>query len=227
MTILIVENDAALASFLTSCLGREGYKVKVVADAAAALETFRNECPNLTLINLGLSGGDGLLREMHSGNEASAIMILTADRSASVHARCLDAGADDVVSMPFSPLELRARCRALLRRTRDFQNVLVIGDVVIDRVEHSLTVGTHPVVMTKREYMLIEYLATRRGHVVRRAELLIDCWGGTPPVTAGMVDVYIAYLRRKLKAAGAPNLIQTVRGEGFAIARETALCLAS
>jgi DNA-binding response OmpR family regulator len=172
----------------------------------------------LTILDLDLPRRDGVevLRFLRSVSGDSPILILTARGDMATRVRCLDLGADDYMLKPFALAELRARSRALLRRRRDPSLILRQRDLEVNRVERSVHRDGHRVSLTNKEFALLEYLLLNRGHAVSRSTLLEHVWE-TRVTSTNVVDVYVNYLRRKLGDAGTVPLIQTVRGEGYAI----------
>jgi DNA-binding response OmpR family regulator len=150
------------------------------------------------------------------------VLVLTARQEVETRVRCLDRGADDFLTKPFSLHELRARCRALLRRKREARLVLRTGDLELDRVEHSARRAGQPVLLTNKEFALLEHLVLNRGQCVTRVELLNSVWNMEPTQTTNIVDVYVNYLRRKLKDPPPGKLIHTVRGQGYMVPAELA-----
>jgi DNA-binding response OmpR family regulator len=134
--------------------------------------------------------------------------------------RCLDRGADDLMVKPFSLHELRARCRALLRRTREARLQLRAGDLEVDRLDHTAHRAGSPISLTNKEFALLEHLLLNRGQCVSRVELLDAVWNLDPAQTTNIVDVYVNYLRRKLKDPPPGQLIRTVRGQGYVVPSE-------
>jgi DNA-binding response OmpR family regulator len=151
--------------------------------------------------------------------------VLTARQEVETRVRCLDRGADDFMTKPFSLHELRARCRALLRRKREARLLLRIGDLELDRMEHSARRAGEPVSLTNKEFALLEHLVLNRGQCVSRIELLDSVWNMEPTQTTNIVDVYVNYLRRKLKDPPPGRLIRTVRGQGYMVPVEPAVPL--
>lgn len=219
MRLLVAEDDRALGLFLRRSLEADGHQVTVAADGEMAAEAFAAEMPDLTILDLNLPRRDGMevLQFLRSVNGELPIMILTARNEMETRVRCLDLGADDCMLKPFSLMELRARCRALLRRRREVSLVLRYADLEVDRVNRTAARAGENVQLTNKEFALLEYLLNRRGQCVSRAELLQQVWGMNPEAGANVVDVYVNYLRRKLKDTDPIPLIQTVRGRGYAI----------
>ncbi len=227
MKLLIAEDDKALGLFLTRGLEADGHRVRLATDGAAAIEAFREEMPDLTILDLSLPVKDGeqVLAEMRSIDAELPVLILTARQEVETRIRCLDLGADDLMTKPFSLHELRARCRALLRRKREAKLQLRAGDLELDRLDHTARRGGQPIVLTNKEFALLEHLMLNRGQCVSRVELLDSVWNLEPAQTTNIVDVYVNYLRRKLKDPPPGHLIRTVRGQGYTVPSESDLAL--
>lgn len=219
MRLLIVEDDRALGTFLRKGLEADGHQTVLASDGQAAIEMFEADFPDLTILDLNLPRKDGaeVLRFIRSVNDELPILILTARSELDTKVRCFDLGADDYMQKPFSLQELRARCRALTRRKRSAGLVLRYADLELDRVGRSVKRGGMPVELTNREFALLECLLQGRGQSISRADLLQRVWETNQAAGTNVVDVYVNYLRRKLKDTGADPLIKTVRGQGYAI----------
>lgn len=219
MRLLIAEDDKALSLFLRRGLEMEGHRVRTVYDGAAAVDAFRDESPDLTILDLNLPVKDGefALREIRQLDAELPILVLTGRLEVETRVRCLDCGADDLMTKPFSLSELRARCRALLRRKREAQLVLRAGDLELGRVDHVVRRAGRAVNLTNKEFALLEHLMLGRGNCVTRAELLETVWNAEPTQTTNIVDVYVNYLRRKLEDDPPGVLIRTVRGKGYMV----------
>lgn len=225
MRVLVVEDDMALGIFLARGLEQEGHRVRVVQDGEAAVDAFRQERPDLTILDLNLpvKDGEAVLHEMRAIEGELPVLILTARQEVETRVRCLDQGADDLMTKPFSLHELRARCRALLRRKREARITLKAGDLELDRLEHRARRNGEPIELTNKEFSLLEHLLLSRGQCVSRVELLDTVWAMEPAQTTNIVDVYINYLRRKLKDAPPGQIIRTVRGQGYMIPSDVEL----
>lgn len=232
MRVLIVEDDAALGLFLKKGLSLEGHEVKLVGDGNAAVDLALEYQPDLMVLDLSLPHKDGLevLEELRGRLEATSVLVLTGRNSIEDRVKCLDLGADDCLLKPFSYSELTARCRALLRRRDHFADAtLRTGNLELNRMLHKVTREGRPVDLTVKEFALLEYLMQARGRTCSRSELLREVWQMSPDAGTNVVDVYVNYLRKKLCASrtaalmipggslGADRLIETVRGEGYAI----------
>ena len=218
MRFLIADDDSALGMFLVRSLETDGHQARLAGDGQAAIDNFLEHTPDLTILDLNLPRRDGVevLRFVRSITGDSPILILTARSEMEIRIKCLDLGADDYMLKPFALAELRARCRALLRRRRDPNLILRQRGLEVNRVERSVSRDGQPVMLTNKEFALLEYLLLNRGQAVSRSALLEHVWDMRVSST-NVVDVYVNYLRRKLGDAGALPLIQTVRGEGYAI----------
>jgi len=228
MRLLIVEDDRALGQFLSRGLETEGHRVRVAFDGASAVEAFRADLPDLTILDLNLPVKDGeqALEEMRTVDAELPVLVLTARQEVETRVRCLDKGADDLMTKPFSLHELRARCRALLRRKREARLMLRAGDLELDRMEHSARRAGEEVALTNKEFALLEHLMLNRGQCVSRVELLDSVWRMEPAQTTNIVDVYVNYLRRKIKDPAPGRVIRTVRGQGYLVPSEAELAMA-
>jgi len=227
MRLLIVEDDQALQAFLGRGLEADNHRVRYASDGAEALQTFRNEMPDLTILDLSLPKIDGeqVLAQMRTLSPELPIIILTGRQEVETRIRCLDMGADDLMLKPFSIHELRARCRALLRRKREAKLKLRAGDLELDRVDHTVQRAGEAIFLTNKEFSLLEHLLLNRGECISRVELLDAVWNMEPTQTTNIVDVYVNYLRRKLKDPPPGQLIRTVRGQGYVVPSEDAMAL--
>jgi DNA-binding response OmpR family regulator len=229
MRLLIAEDDKALGLFLSRGLEADGHRVRIACDGAAAVDAFRQDMPDLTILdlNLPIKDGEQVLEEVRALNADLPVLILTARQEVDTRVRCLDLGADDLMLKPFSLHELRARCRALLRRKREVRLLLRAGDLELDRLEHTARRGNDLVELTNKEFALLEHLMLNRSQCVSRVELLDTVWKMEPAQTTNIVDVYVNYLRRKLKDPPPGHLIRTVRGQGYVVPSEGELALSS
>ncbi|MBV8438350.1 MAG: response regulator transcription factor [Silvibacterium sp.] len=219
MRFLVADDDPALGMFLARGLETEGHTVRLASDGQDAVERFVHEMPDLTILDLNLPRKDGteVLRFVRSVTEDLPILILTARNDVETRVKCFDLGADDCMMKPFSLAELRARCRALLRRRRDRNLVLRHCDLEVNRIERTVSRSGSAIDLTKKEFALLEYLLLNRGRAVSRATLLEKVWNMAATSNTNVVDVYVNYLRRKLGDYDTNPLIHTVRREGYAI----------
>ena len=219
MRLLVAEDDKALGLFLSRGLEADGHRVRLVHDGGAAVDAFRQDLPDLTILDLNMPVLDGeqVLERARSIDVDLPVLILTARHELETRIRCLDLGADDLMIKPFSLQELRARCRVLLKRRREARATLRTADLELDRMEHTVRRGGRLIELTNKEFALLEYLLLSRGQCVSRMELLESVWKCEPPQTTNIVDVYVNYLRRKLQDSPPGQLVRTVRGQGYLV----------
>lgn len=220
MKILVAEDDKALSLFLQKSLEMEGHDVQCTADGSAAAELIRVHEPDLLVLDLGLPKLDGVdvLRHVHTLAPGMSVIVLTGRSEVSHKIECLNLGADDYLVKPFSLFELLARCRAVRRRrSHGASGVLRHGELQISRITREVTHEGRSIELTTKEFTLLEYLLLQRGRAVSRQELLREVWRMAPDAGTNVVDVYVNYLRRKLGSDTGASLIETVRGEGYAI----------
>lgn len=217
MRLLIAEDDKALGQFLCRSMESEGHEIHWVADGQAAIDAFLSNPPDLTLLDLNLPRKDGevVLEAIRAHNQELPILILTGRQELDTRVRCLDLGADDCMLKPFSLQELRARCRALLRRNRDVRLVLRLGSLELNRMDRVVSQNNKLIPLTNKEFALLEYLLLHQGRCVTRVSLLEEVWKMDPAVGTNIVDVYINYLRKKLGDHPHGDLIRTIRGQGY------------
>jgi DNA-binding response OmpR family regulator len=210
--------------FVARALEKDDHLVCVVGDADGAALAIASADYDLLLLNLDLpgshgsgSGGMQVLEVARQLGNGMRVLVLTG-QSAELETRvaCLEAGADDCMAKPFAMVELKARCRALLRRQDGAAVVLRCGTLELNRLHQSVERDQEPVSLSRREFALLEYLMLHRGHCVSRATLLEQVWSTSDAANTNVVDVYVNYLRRKLGPS--QTLIETVRGQGYRIA---------
>ena len=215
--ILIVEDEQNLARFLELELTHEGYKVDIEYDGEPGLEKALNNYFDLIILDLMLPNINGLeicrrVRQVQS----TPIIIITAKSDTYDKVTGLDYGADDYIVKPFEIEELFARIRAVLRR-QPHKDIIDINGIRIDIDAFKVTVDGKQLDFTKTEYDLLYLLATNRNHVLQREQILNHVWGYNSEVETNVVDVYIRYLRNKLKPFNKEKVIETVRGVGYVI----------
>jgi DNA-binding response OmpR family regulator len=214
-TVLLVEDEAGIASLVRTYLERDGYRVVWAASGSEALAALEREPARMVLLDIALPDIDGLevCRRIRALSTVPIIMLTARDAEADRVAG-LEVGADDYVTKPFSFRELVARVRAVLRRTEQqpSNETVVVGDVVLQRRAREVAVDGEPVELRGREFDLLAYLMENRGLVLSRDQLLERVWGLGFAGGTRTVDVHIAQLRRKLAR---PSLIRTVRGVGY------------
>ncbi|HEV2463673.1 MAG TPA: response regulator transcription factor [Acidobacteriaceae bacterium] len=219
MRILVAEDDAALGMFLQRGLEADGHEVRLAPDGQAALESLQAELPDLAVLDLNMPRLDGteVLRSLRAISDDPPVLVLSARNELEVRLNCFELGADDCMAKPFALAELRARLRVLAKRRRKSSLVLRHGNLQLNRVERTVERSGEPVSLTGKEFALLEFLLLNRGRPVSRVTLLHELWHTQPEASTNVVDVYVNYLRRKLSDGSEEQVIQTVRGKGYAI----------
>jgi DNA-binding response OmpR family regulator len=219
--ILIVEDDPAIAIALEDDLRLEGYSVEVVHDGEAASTRARHFAFDLILLDVMLPKKDGfdVCRELRRAGVTSAILLLTARTQETEKVLGLDLGADDYVTKPYSPKELRARIRALLRRGSAADGAVEVvrfGECEVDFTRAELRFAGKPIPTTPLEFKLLGLFARRPGRVLTRRVLIDEAWGKETMITERVVDNQIANLRKKIEPSPAePRYLKSVRGIGY------------
>ena len=214
-TVLLVEDEPSVGELVRGYLARDGYRVIWVRSGDEALVELERHPVRLVLLDIGLPGKDGfdVCRDIRARSQVPILMLTARDEEPD-RIVGLEVGADDYVTKPFSPRELVARMKAVLRRSepQDRRDSLTLADVVLDRESRDVTVDGAPVELTAKEFDLLAFFMANTGIVVSRDVLLDRVWGVEYPGGTRTVDVHVAQLRRKL---GRPELIRTLRGAGY------------
>ena len=220
MRILVAEDEKQLAEHLRKGLTEEGYAVDVAADGAEALWMAENTPYDAVVLDVMMPEKDGIVtvRQMRRKGLRTPVIFLTARHGLEDRVRGLDAGADDYLAKPFSMVELLARLRALLRRQRpDLSDRLRVADLELDLIARTATRGGRTIVLTNREFALLELLMSSSPRPVSRTAIVEHVWDQHFDSGTNVVNVYVNYLRAKIDPPGCVPLIQTVRGVGFAV----------
>lgn len=216
-TLIVVEDDLSITELIDTYLRREGYRVLLTADGRRAVELASTESPLAVILDLNLPGQmDGLdvCREIRKTSDTPIIMLSARDGELD-RVLGLELGADDYVTKPFSPRELVARIKAILRRTHQVQtksDTYIVGTVTLDLKRHEVLQDTRPVPFTTREFDLLAYLCDNRGFVLSRRQLLDGVWGPEWYGDDRTVDVHVRQLRKKL---GDDFPLATIWGVGY------------
>ncbi|MEN3360554.1 MAG: two-component system, OmpR family, operon response regulator KdpE [Mycobacteriales bacterium] len=217
-SVLLIEDDPAIRVSLQRALIRRGHDVRAAADAMAGLAAVVDTPPDVVVLDLGLPDIDGVqVLGMVRGVSSVPVIIATARDDEREMIRVLDRGADDYVVKPFSAEQLDARIRAVLRRSRvdEPDRLLTVGGLEIDREAREATLDGQPLDLTRMEFDLLAYLATRVGRVVSKRQLMADVWRQPYGGADKTVDVHLSWLRRKLgETAAEPHYLLSVRGVG-------------
>jgi two-component system phosphate regulon response regulator PhoB len=222
-TLLLVEDDRALADLLIWHFEREGYEIVRTADGDEALVLAEERVPDLVILDWMIEGVSGIevCRRLRRKEATGAvpIIMLTARGEESDRIRGLETGADDYVTKPFSPRELLARVGAVLRRVRPALagEQLAYGDLELDVNAHRVRRAGTPVQLGPTEFRLLRHLMENPGRVFSRQRLLDSVWGHDSDIDARTVDVHVRRLRKALNEGGRPDLIRTVRSAGYSL----------
>ena len=218
-TALVVEDEESIASLVRSYLERDGFNVVRAGCGREALAEVDRRPVRVVVLDIGLPDMDGfeVCKRIRNGSRVPILMLTARDEEPD-RISGLELGADDYLTKPFSPRELIARVKAVLRRAEPWldEAQLSAGDVVVERDAREVRVAGEPVTLTAREFDLLSILLGNPDRVLTRELLLDRVWGLTFPGGTRTVDVHVATLRRKL---GRPELVQTVRGVGYKLAR--------
>ena len=215
--VLVVEDEPAIADLLRMSLSREGFQVLVEAEGQEALTAVADHRPSCILLDVGLPGMDGIevCRRLRAQQDWTPVVFCTARDDEVDRVLGLELGADDYITKPFSPREVVARVKAVVRRARGPQaqaQTVRLGKVEMDPMTRRCTVDGRLVDLTATEFDLLFYLMTHPGQIFSRDQLLSEVWGYAAMVNTRTVDVHVAQLRGKL---GENNIIRTVRGVGY------------
>jgi two-component system response regulator MprA len=218
--ILVVDDDRSVRDALRRALTLAGYEVEGVEDGKQALTRLSTSAPDAVVLDVGLPEVDGLevARRLREAGDRTPILMLTARDAISDRIDGLDAGADDYLVKPFDLGELKARIRALLRRTSGGDpDSLSFAELKLDSGRHGVVVDENFVELTRTEYQLLELLMMNPRSVLTHTVIYERVWGYDFGPASNALRVYVGYLRRKLQQAGARDLIHTVRGVGYSL----------
>jgi len=216
--VLVVEDDRSIARLLELEFEHNDLEVRCAYDGMSGLAAAEEFGPSVIVLDIILPVIDGVrvLERLRRRGDGVGIVMLTAKDAIPDKVHSLDLGADDYVTKPFSTPELLARMEALLRRTEG-EVILNVADLRIDTSNREITRDERQIELTAREYDLLEFMARNPRRVLSRSLIMNSVWGRESGVQANVVDLYVAYLRKKLDAAGEVPLIRTVRGVGYAL----------
>lgn len=220
MRMLLVEDEKKIANFIERGLKEENYVVDVVYDGEKALFLAEINPYDLIVLDIMLPGKDGITvcRELRSKKIDVPVLMLTAKDRLGDKVLGLDAGADDYLTKPFAFEEFLARVRALLRRERiDKTTTLKVADLELDQLTHKVKRAGKEIILTSREYALLEYLMLNAHQVVTRTMISEHVWHEDFDSFTNVIDVYINYLRNKIDQGFKKQLINTLRGRGYTL----------
>ncbi|MCF6282753.1 MAG: phosphate regulon transcriptional regulator PhoB [Candidatus Polarisedimenticolaceae bacterium] len=224
--ILVVDDEPVIRELIRLALETAGFQVSEAGHAEEARKVLQQESPDLLLLDWMLPGRSGLelARELkrNSATRSMPIIMLTAKGEERDKVEALDVGADDYITKPFSPREMTARIRAVLRRTMpiDSSANIEIDGLLIEPDRHQLSINGKTVEIAPTEYRLLHFFATHPDRAYSRSQLLDQVWGDDVYLEERTVDVHIRRLRKQLEASGHDKLIQTVRGIGYCFSQK-------
>ena len=212
-TILVVEDDDDLRSYLQEFLSEERYSVLTAANGSKAKRLVEGAVPDLIILDLQLPdiSGESLCSEIKKDYPEIPIIILTAKNNPTDIAANLQRGADDYITKPFSSEELVARIHARLRRNQEGKKIYKVGDVTLNTETIEVKKGEKTISLTQTEFQLLHYLLSNRNRVLTRDMILSHVWSYTPEVQTRVVDVYVGYLRKKLGQVNGKDLVESVK----------------
>lgn len=218
MRILVIEDNASVAAAVRSMLERRKYAVDVAYDGEQGLDHLLRQTYDAAIVDVALPHRDGfsIASAARAQGVQTPVLMLTARDAVEDRVRGLDSGADDYLIKPFEEEELVARVRALLRRAdKPVHDVLAAGPVEIDNASRQAKCGGKPLTLGSTEFRMLEFFVRNAGMALTRDQLLERLWDYEFEGSSNIVDVYVSQLRRKLRSAGAGNLIHTVWGVGY------------
>lgn len=217
MRILIVEDDPKVARTLVKGLEADHFAADLVADGDEALHLVTEVDYDAVLLDWNLPGANGIavVQRLRKAGSRARVLFLSAHHEVADRVAALRSGADDFMTKPFSFEELRARLHALLRRPHENLEKLVVADLELDRMRHTVTRAGKPIVLTQREYGVLEYLMRNAGRTVTRSMIVEHVWNLGFKGLTNIVEVYINYLRIKIDQPFGRALIHTERGVGY------------
>lgn len=218
-TILIVEDDKSLQTYLKDLLLDNGYAIKIASDGVQALEMFEKVSPDLVVLDLNLPkmSGESVCQEIKKRNPDTRVLILTAKDSVQNVVQGLQLGADDYMTKPFNSEEFLARVEARVRNMQSADTKLKVADLELDPQTMEVERSGNVISLTAQEFKLLHYLMMNKGRVLTRDMILNRIWLFSPDIETRVVDVYIGYLRKKIDLDHDKKLIHSVRGFGYVI----------
>jgi heavy metal response regulator len=223
MRILVIEDEKKVSEFIKRGLKEEGYAVDVASDGENGLFQAMEIAYDLILLDIMLPKLDGisLCKKLRANNIQTPLIMITARDSVKDKITGLDSGADDYITKPFSFEELLARIRALMRKERNqHPTKLQVADLSLDLVSHKVWRGKEEIILTAKEYSLLEYFMRNAGTIITRTMISEHVWDINFDTFTNVIDVYVNYLRNKIDKGRIKKLIHTIRGRGYILKEE-------
>jgi heavy metal response regulator len=222
MRILLVEDEKNVASFIKKGLEEDVYVVDIAGNGPEGLSMATSNAYDLLIVDIMLPGFSGIefCKRLREKGVKVPILLLTAIDSVDSKVTGLESGADDYLTKPFAFSELLARIKALLRRASDSASELFLGDLRIDLLARKVFRENREIILTPKEFSLLEYFLRNKGKVLSRTEMIENVWGYDFDPNTNIVDVHIKFLREKIDAGFHKKLIHTIRGAGYVLKEE-------
>lgn len=221
MNVLVIEDDPSVRTLVKSVLEKNEYSVDIAETAESGEEHAVDNHYDIIILDLGLPDGDGfdLCKSMRDQEITTPVLILSAEKETDVKIKCLRVGADDYITKPFDTEELLARIEAVSRRSGEVNGnrVLECGELQVDMLERQFTVNDTQVDLTNNEYNLLVYLLKKKNQIVTQEEIAENVWDIHFDTQTNYINVYISYLRKKIRSHSEKEYIDTVRKKGFII----------
>lgn len=220
MDILVIEDDPAVTKLIDTVLTKEGYQVTIKKEGQEGEQTAQNDHYDIIILDLGLPDVDGLeiCKNLRNNNILTPILILSGDQQTEVKVKGLRYGADDYLTKPFKTEELKARIEAVNRRARSTgkeEKKLVCGELTLDMLERTFHVNGNSILLTNNEFNLMAYFMKNANRVISRDELAAKVWDIHFDTQTNYINVYISYLRKKIREHSEVEYLETVRKKGF------------
>ena len=218
MRVLVVEDDARVCDMLRRGLTEDGYDIDVARDGIDAIEQATETDYDAIVLDIMLPGADGfeVCRRLRTAQRWAPVLMLTARNQVADRVRGLDSGADDYLTKPFGFQELSARLRALIRRSAAARpTILQAGDLTLNPASHTVMRGRTEIMVSTREFSLLEFLLRHVGEVLTRDEIFQHVWSSPMYSGSNVVDQYVSYLRRKIDRPFGISQLETLRGVGY------------
>ncbi|SNX53288.1 response regulator transcription factor [Thermoanaerobacterium sp. RBIITD] len=220
MRILVVDDEPYLTDILYKSLKEDGYSVDIAQDGIDGMEYAKLNVYDVIILDIMLPGIDGIqiLKNLRNMGINTPVLMLTAKDALEDKVNGLDMGADDYMTKPFELSELMARIRALLRRDQPSKSpILKISDLEVNTLTHEVKRGNKNIILTSKEYSLLEYMMRNAGRVLTRTQIVDHVWDYEFDGLSNIIDVYIRYLRKKIDDGFGQKLIHTIRGSGYCL----------
>ena len=221
MNVLVIEDDPSVRTLVKAVLEKNEYEVDIADTAASGEEQAAENSYDIIILDLGLPDGDGfdLCKSMRDDDITTPVLILSAEQETDVKIKCLRVGADDYITKPFDTEELLARIEAISRRSGDMNGdrILSCGELEVNMLEREFTVNDTKVDLTNNEFNLLVYLLKKKNQIVTQEEIAENVWDIHFDTQTNYINVYISYLRKKIRSHSENEYIDTVRKKGFII----------